>query len=189
MLLVKKITAYETACVITVPIFWNINTQAMSRLVPVCQSYKVLSRTPHSRSCTWFDPAPKTPGDSQASTCDPCFHRLPSVPEHHCFFWLWNWPFFTTVPKLHEHKTVFCSSTSLLMLGGRVGGHRQGIALLCYLANNSKSSRSLSQQGFSPLFFSSLSYRCCKVFFFIPRAISNFRFSPLFAHLLNWGEH
>ena len=96
-------------------------------------------------------------------------------------------------PKAAWTQDCFLQQHISLDAWGSGGGLRQGIALLCYLANNSKSSCSLkspfSHQGFSPLFFSSLSYRCCKVFFFIPGAISNFRFSPLFAHLLNWGEH
>lgn len=192
MLLVKKIIAYETTCVITVPIFWNINTQAMSRLVSVCESYKVLRRTPHSWSCTWFDPAPKTPGDSQASTCGPCFHCLPWVPEHHSVSsGCETGPSLPLSQSCMNTKLFSAAATaSLLMLGGGVGGHRQGIALLCYLANNSKSFCSLkspfSQQGFPPLFFSSLSYRCCKVFFSFPQQFPTS--GPVLSLYIFWVE-
>lgn len=108
-----------------------------------------------------------------------------------CFFWLWNRPLSTTVPKLHEHKAVFCSSDSIsLDAWGWGGGHRQGIALLCYLANNSKSFCSLkspfSQQGFPPLFFSSLSYRCCKVFFSFPQQFPTS--GPVLSLYIFWVE-
>ena len=144
MLLVKKIIAYETTCVITVPSFWNINTQAMSRLVPVCQSYKVLRRTPPFVVLHMVWSCPQDTWRSPGQHLWPLF-PLSALSSRTSlgFFWLWNRPLSTTVPKLHEHKAVFCSRSISLDAWGWGGGHGQGMALLCYLANNSKSFCSL----------------------------------------------
>ena len=194
MLLVKKIIAYETTCVITVPIFGNINTQAMSRLVPVCESYKVLRRTPHSWSCTWFDPAPKTPGDSQASTCGPCFHCLPWVPEHHSVSaGCETGPSLPLSQSCMNTKLFSAAATaSLLVLGGGVGAQTRDCTAVLpskQLKVLSQPQKSFQSAGISPSFLLVSLLQVLQSLLFIPTAISNFRSSLFFVHLLSWSEH
>ena len=190
MLLVKKITPYETTCVITVPIFWNINTQAMSRLVPVCQSYKVLSRTPSFVvlhmvwSCpqeTWGFPSQHTcplfPLSALSSRTSLFFLAVKPAPLYHC-------------PEAAWTQSCFLQQQHLSWCLGVGWGAQTRDRTACYLANNSKSFCSLkspfSQQGFPPLFFLSLSYRCCKVFFSFPQQFPTS--GPVLSLYIFWVE-
>lgn len=141
------------------PNFWNINTGYVSGW---CQFVRAIKY--------WAEPSfvvlhmvwscPQETWDSQASTRVPCFHCLPWVPEHHCFFWLWNQPLSITVPKLHEHKAVFCSSSISLDAWGWGGGTETRDRTACYLATTQSpfaASKVLSVSSDFPLFSSCLS--------------------------------
>ena len=165
----KKKKAYKTTCVITVPIFWNINTQAISQLVPICQlelqsieqnpPFQVLHlvrscpediwRFPGEHLCPLFTACSEFQNITLSFLAVLMGSDVKLAPLYHC-------------PKAAQAPGCLVQQQYLswCLEGGE--GHRQEMTLQGCPADNSKSFHSLkspfSGQGFFP-FFSPLSPR------------------------------